>query len=305
MTEPEVDRRPVEFHYLGIRDQPPTLTDYHQGWELQRRIHAQVATRELGPQVLYVEHPPVYTAGRRTEPQERPVDGTPVVDVDRGGKITYHGPGQLVGYPIVFLPRGVGVVDYVRRVEEALIRLLAEYGIATGRVPGRTGVWLGDSLVLNMLRSWVELGAAPDVEAELDLVPVDYVSGAITKVVAGGVDRAIDVYHLNSPQPIPVQALASALADSGYRLRTLPYPAWRTEMLSRGDRRRQAMLDAVGPLLAPAAAEDAGWMARIPHCGNQLTQLSLGGLACPAVDAALLRRYVAYLQGVGSLPLPA
>lgn len=138
----EVDRRPVEFHYLGIADQPPTPTDYHQGWELQRQIHAQVATRELGPQVLYVEHPPVYTAGRRTEPQERPVDGTPVVDVDRGGKITYHGPGQLVGYPIVFLPRGIGVVDYVRRVEEALIRLLAGYGITTGRVPGRTGVWL-------------------------------------------------------------------------------------------------------------------------------------------------------------------
>ncbi len=95
-----------------------------------------------GPQVLYVEHPPVYTAGRRTEPHERPFDGTPVVDVDRGGKITYHGPGQLVGYPIVFLPRGIGVVDYVRRVEEALIRLLAGYGVATGRVPGRTGVWL-------------------------------------------------------------------------------------------------------------------------------------------------------------------
>ncbi len=138
----QADQRPVGFRYLGIADQPPTLTDYHQAWELQRETHARVSSRELGPQVLYVEHPPVYTAGRRTEPHERPVDGTPVVDVDRGGKITYHGPGQLVGYPIVFLPRGIGVVDYVRRVEEALIRLLAEYGISTGRVPGRTGVWL-------------------------------------------------------------------------------------------------------------------------------------------------------------------
>lgn len=136
------DTRPVEFHYCGLLDDPPALTDYHAGWDLQRRLHAQVAEGDLGPQVLYVEHPPVYTAGRRTEPHERPVDGTPVVDVDRGGKITYHGPGQLVGYPIVFLPRGVGVVDYVRRVEEALIRLLAEYGISSGRVPGRTGVWL-------------------------------------------------------------------------------------------------------------------------------------------------------------------
>ena len=142
-SQPQPDRRPVDFRYLGIADRPPSLTDYHRAWELQREIHARVAGHELGPQVLYVEHPPVYTAGRRTEPHERPVDGTPVVDVDRGGKITYHGPGQLVGYPIVFLPRGIGVVDYVRRVEEALIRLLAKYGITTGRVPGRTGVWLG------------------------------------------------------------------------------------------------------------------------------------------------------------------
>ena len=141
-SQPQVDQRPTEFRYLGIADRPPSLTDYHRAWARQREVHAQVADRELGPQVLYVEHPPVYTAGRRTEPQERPTDGTPVVDVDRGGKITYHGPGQLVGYPIVFLPRGIGVVDYVRRVEEALIRLLAEYGIRTGRIPGRSGVWL-------------------------------------------------------------------------------------------------------------------------------------------------------------------
>ncbi|MGC4153483.1 MAG: lipoyl(octanoyl) transferase LipB [Propionicimonas sp.] len=142
IDQARADQRPVRFRYLGIADQPPALTDYHRAWDLQRETHAQVASRETGPQVLYVEHPPVYTAGRRTEPQERPVDGTPVVDVDRGGKITYHGPGQLVGYPIVFLPRGIGVVDYVRRVEEALIRLLAEYRISTGRVPGRSGVWL-------------------------------------------------------------------------------------------------------------------------------------------------------------------
>ena len=134
------DIRPVGFRYVGLAE--GLLTDYYEAWDLQREVHAQVASGDLGPQVLYVEHPPVYTAGRRTEPHERPLDGTPVVDVDRGGKITYHGPGQLVGYPIVFLPRGIGVVDYVRRVEEALIRLLAGYGVATGRVPGRTGVWL-------------------------------------------------------------------------------------------------------------------------------------------------------------------
>ena len=82
------------------------------------------------------------TAGRRTEPHERPLDGTPVVDVDRGGKITFHGPGQLVGYPITRLPSHVLVVDYVRRVEEALIRAVADLGVAAGRVQGRSGVWL-------------------------------------------------------------------------------------------------------------------------------------------------------------------
>lgn len=125
-----------------MRERPAVLSDYLATWDLQREIHARVASGELGPQVLFVEHPPVYTAGRRTQPHERPFDGTPVVDVDRGGKITYHGPGQLVGYPIVQLPRRIGPLGYVRRLEEALIRLLAEYGLATGRVDGRTGVWL-------------------------------------------------------------------------------------------------------------------------------------------------------------------
>jgi lipoyl(octanoyl) transferase len=118
------------------------LSDYRAAWDLQREVHAEVVSGQRPDTVLYVEHDHVFTAGRTTQPHERPFDGTPVVDVDRGGKITYHGPGQLVGYPIVKLPDRVGVVDYVRRVEEALIRVLAGYGIATGRVAGRTGVWL-------------------------------------------------------------------------------------------------------------------------------------------------------------------
>ena len=92
--------------------------------------------------LLLLEHPPVYTAGRRTADDERPLDGTPVVDVDRGGKITWHGPGQLVGYPIQKLPRPVDVVAHVRRLEEALIRTCAEFGLETSRVEGRSGVWL-------------------------------------------------------------------------------------------------------------------------------------------------------------------
>lgn len=115
--------------------------EYTEAWDLQRSLHEQRAADEIGDTALFLEHPPVYTAGKRTEPHERPFDGTPVVDVDRGGKITFHGPGQLVGYPITKLPSHVLVVDYVRRVEEALIRAVADVGLVAGRVPGRSGVW--------------------------------------------------------------------------------------------------------------------------------------------------------------------
>lgn len=123
----------------------PSAIDFEDAWEIQRTLHAQRVADEIGDTAMFLEHPPVYTAGRRTEPHERPFDGTPVVDVDRGGKITFHGPGQLVGYPIAKLPSHVLVVDYVRRVEEAMIRAAADLGVATGRVPGRSGVWIAAS----------------------------------------------------------------------------------------------------------------------------------------------------------------
>lgn len=118
--------------------------DYLRAWDFQREVHAEVSAGERPGTVLLLEHPPVFTAGRRTEPHERPVDPgeAPVIDVDRGGKITFHGPGQLVGYPIVRLPEHVKVVDFVRRLEEALIQVCAELGVVTARVPGRSGVWL-------------------------------------------------------------------------------------------------------------------------------------------------------------------
>jgi lipoyl(octanoyl) transferase len=115
--------------------------DYVEAWDRQREVHAQVVAG--GPDhVLLLEHDPVYTAGKRTEPHERPTDGTPVIEVDRGGKITFHGPGQLVGYPVVRLPDHVLVVDYVRRLEEALIGVCTDLGVTTARIPGRSGVWL-------------------------------------------------------------------------------------------------------------------------------------------------------------------
>lgn len=115
--------------------------DYLAGWELQRRVHQSVT--DGGPDhLLLLEHTPVYTAGRRTEDFERPFDGTPVVDVDRGGKITWHGPGQLVGYPILRLPSPVDVVAHVRRIEDLLIAVCADLGVDATRVKGRSGVWI-------------------------------------------------------------------------------------------------------------------------------------------------------------------
>jgi lipoyl(octanoyl) transferase len=115
--------------------------DYQAGWDLQREVHAAVVSGAANT-VLLLEHTSVYTAGRRTEPHERPFDGTPVIDVDRGGKITWHGPGQLVGYPIVRLSDPIDVVAHVRRIEGMLIGVCAELGVATTQVEGRSGVWV-------------------------------------------------------------------------------------------------------------------------------------------------------------------
>jgi len=128
----------LELRVVGLGEE---ALDYRAAWDLQREAHAGVVAGG-DPVCLLLEHPPVHTAGKRTEPHERPTTGAEVIDVDRGGKITFHGPGQLVGYPIVTLPDHVQVVDYVRRVEEALIRACADLGVETARVPGRSGVWL-------------------------------------------------------------------------------------------------------------------------------------------------------------------
>jgi lipoyl(octanoyl) transferase len=115
--------------------------DYETAWALQRQLAD--ARVDGGPDtLLLLEHPSVYTAGKRTLPEERPVDGTAVVDTDRGGKITWHGPGQLVGYPIIGLAEPLDVVNYVRRLEESLIHVCADLGLETGRVEGRSGVWV-------------------------------------------------------------------------------------------------------------------------------------------------------------------
>lgn len=120
----------------------PTPVQYTAALRRQRAIHADVAAGRAPDTVLLLEHASVYTAGKRTTPDERPTDGTPVIDVDRGGKITWHGPGQLVGYPILRLPEPVDVVGYVRRLEAVLIAALAKVGVNGQRVEGRSGVWI-------------------------------------------------------------------------------------------------------------------------------------------------------------------
>ena len=119
--------------------------EYEQAWQLQRDIHADVASGIRENTLVLLEHPSVYTAGRRTEEFERPSDGTNVIDVDRGGRITWHGPGQLVGYPIIKLSEPTEVVGFVREIESALINVCVELGINAVSVEGRSGVWIVDS----------------------------------------------------------------------------------------------------------------------------------------------------------------
>ena len=129
--------RSLHVEQLGV-------IDYLEAWQLQKDIQKEVISGKSPNTLLLLEHPSVYTAGRRTQLSDRPVNGTPVIDVDRGGKITWHGPGQLVGYPIVRLAKPTELVGFVRELESALIQVCAEFGITTQRIAGRSGVWVVD-----------------------------------------------------------------------------------------------------------------------------------------------------------------
>jgi lipoyl(octanoyl) transferase len=122
----------------------PDAVEYLRAWDLQRQVHERRVAGEIPDTCLLLEHQPVYTAGKRTTPLDRPVGdpGAPVIDVDRGGNITWHGPGQLVGYPIVALGEPIDVVKYVSLVEQAMIDTCADFGVTATRVPGRRGVWI-------------------------------------------------------------------------------------------------------------------------------------------------------------------
>jgi lipoyl(octanoyl) transferase len=205
---------PLRVDRLGV-------VEYLAAWDMQRERAA--ARRDgTGPDVLMLlEHASVYTAGKRTQPADRPTDGTPVVDVDRGGRITWHGPGQLVGYPIVALAEPMDVVDYVRRLEEALICVVAGLGLtAAGRVDGRSGVWLpaddhrperkiaaiGVRVQGGVAMHGFAINCAPDLTAFDRIVPCGIADAGVTSLTA----------ELERPVPVAevVDAVQAAVVDA-------------------------------------------------------------------------------------------
>ncbi|WP_369133148.1 lipoyl(octanoyl) transferase LipB [Modestobacter sp. I12A-02662] len=174
------------------------LVPYEDAWARQRELHEQRVAGTGPDTLLLLEHPPVYTAGKRTEPHERPFDGTPVIDVDRGGKITWHGPGQLVGYPIVRLPDPVDVVAHVRRLEQALMVVCSGLGLAAERVEGRSGVWvradakgpdrkvaaIGVRVARGVTMHGFALNCDPDMRAFANMIPCGIVDAGATSLSA-------------------------------------------------------------------------------------------------------------------------
>lgn len=204
-------RTPIDIRQLGT-------IDYRDAWQVQREL---ADTRVAGgpDTLLLLEHPPVYTAGRRTEPHERPINdsaGTPVLDTDRGGKITWHGPGQLVGYPIIGLAEPLDVVNYVRRLEESLIKVCTDLGLEAGRVDGRSGVWLAAdagrparkiaAIGVRVSRATTLHGFALNCDCDL---------GAFTAIVPCGItDAGVTSLTAELGRPVTVDDVRSAVAEA-------------------------------------------------------------------------------------------
>ena len=197
----------LRFEHLGV-------VEYTEAWDRQRVQHAGRVAGAAPDTVFLLEHPPVYTAGKRTNSWERPQDGTPVVEVDRGGRITWHGPGQIVGYPIVALPDPLDVVSYVRRIEEALILTCADFEVAATRVDGRTGVWvLGEDSV-------------PTVDRKIAAIGVRVAQGVTMHGFALNCDPDLTWYDRIVPCGIPDASVTSLTRECGRNVpvsEVLPY----------------------------------------------------------------------------------
>jgi len=218
--------RHLRYVHAGFGDD---AVPYDRAWDEQRRLHEARRADVVPDTVLLLEHPPVYTAGKRTEPLDRPFDGTPVVDVDRGGKITWHGPGQLVGYPIIKLPERLYVVDYVRRLEAAIIGACSDLGLPTARVKGRSGVWvLGEegehraqdrkvaAIGVRVARGVTMHGFAINCDCDLSwfdrIIPCGITDAGVTSL-SRELGRRVDVREL---APLMERRLAQALEATSY-----------------------------------------------------------------------------------------
>jgi lipoyl(octanoyl) transferase len=196
------------------------LMDYEASWQMQREIHSEVAEGSKANTLILIEHPSVYTAGRRTDILERPQDGTPVIDVDRGGRITWHGPGQIVGYPIVRLEKRNEVVGFVRTLEEGLIETLSEFGIHGISIAGKTGVWIKDErserkisaigvrVAKGVTMHGFALNVSPDLSKFESIIPCG-MPEAETTSMAKELNRTISIAEVT---PVLEKHLVKALA---------------------------------------------------------------------------------------------
>jgi lipoyl(octanoyl) transferase len=192
------------------------LVDYREAWAEQQRLHEAVVAGEQPDTVLLLEHPSVFTAGKRTEPADRPFDGTPVVDVDRGGKITWHGPGQLVGYPILKLADPIDVVAYVRRVEQMLIDVCASFGVVAERVEGRSGAWVvGDGVRPDRKIAAIGIRVARGVTLHGFALNCDCDLSAFDSIVPCGItDAGVTSLSAELGHTVTVNEVRAAVADA-------------------------------------------------------------------------------------------
>ncbi|CAI7978231.1 MULTISPECIES: lipoyl(octanoyl) transferase LipB [Parafrankia] len=261
---PRAYARDVDVLRLGV-------VPYREAWEMQRTLADDRRHGRGSDTLILLEHPDVYTAGRRTGAGDRPVDGTEVVDVDRGGGITWHGPGQLVGYPIVRLPMPLDVVAYVRALEAGLMAACAEFGLETRRVEGRTGVWTSDGLrklaAIGVRVSWkvtnhgFALNCDPALAAFGRIVPCGISDAGVTSL-SRELGRPLPVAEA---RPVVERHMLTALAD---------YLA--TGLAAEAGRRPAGAEDSTGKV---AGTDTAGTAGRAATAGTSDTDLIGAGLA--------------------------
>lgn len=201
------------------------VVPFREAWRLQREIHSAVVAGDMPDTLILLEHESVYTAGRRTEPQDRPVDGSTVIEVDRGGRITWHGPGQLVGYPIVHLPQPLDVVGYVRRLEELLIITLARFGVTGERIAGRSGVWVTSEPVPRKIAA-IGVRVARGVTMHGFALNVDCDLAAFERIVPCGInDAGVTSIFAQTGQLVGVDAVAQEVTALAGVLHSREAPA--------------------------------------------------------------------------------